>query len=251
MIDVPEKKLNVFLHFRKAGGTRMVNLAIENGEKLWGKHDNGKPCTPFGSTIDLPSFSKEESLQFFEDAIATEISFVSVAGGYSILEAALSHPQVRTICSLRDPTETCLSNYNYDFYLAETHERKLSTYIENRGYSNPFMKSILHGEEYNFSSEESIEKAVEMLQRFDLCIELGHPESDTLLSNHLGWDCFDVKSHSTQGEDRLWKMVNMIKKGRFVRAVLLFLGNKRGTLEEVPLTAIKHDQELMNRLFKE
>ena len=43
----------------------------------------------------------------------------------------------------------------------------------------------------------------------------------------------------------------MIKKGRFVRAVLLFLGNKRGTLEEVPLSAIKHDQELMNRLFKE
>ena len=64
MIDVLEKKLNVFLHFRKAGGTRMVNLAIENGEKLWGKHDNGNPCTPFGSTIDLPSYSKEESLQF-------------------------------------------------------------------------------------------------------------------------------------------------------------------------------------------
>ena len=158
MIDVPEKKLNFFLQFMKAGGTSMVNLAIENGEKLWRKHDNGKPCTPFGSTIDLPSFSKEESLQFFEDAIATEISFVSVAGGYSILEAALSHPQVRTICSLRDPTETCLSNYNYDFYLAETHERKLSTYIENRGYSNPFMKSILHGKSTIFLAKNQLKR---------------------------------------------------------------------------------------------
>ena len=89
-----------------------------------------------------------------------------------------------------------------------------------------------------------------LLQRFDLCIELGHPESDTLLSNHLGWDRFDVKSHSTQGEDRLWKMVNMIKKEGLLGQSFFFLKQK-GTLEEVPLTAIKHDQELMNRLFKE
>ena len=31
-----EKKLNVFLHFRKAGGTRMVNLALANDESLCG-----------------------------------------------------------------------------------------------------------------------------------------------------------------------------------------------------------------------
>ena len=247
---MPEKKLNVFLHFRKAGGTRMVNLALANGESLWDNHDNGKPCDSSGTVIDLTKLTIEQSLNFIEDAISMGKSFISVARGKSFIEAAIRHPQVRTICSLRDPKKTCLSNYNYDYYLAEAHDRNLSDYIQRKQYSNPFTKSILHVGGDDDVKQNSVGKAVSVLQNFDVLIELGHPDSDRLISQHLGWNNFDVKSHSTQAEDRLWKVVNMIKKGRLIRAVTLILGRKRGTLEEVPEATIHLDQELMNRLFK-
>lgn len=245
-----EKKLNVFLHFRKAGGTRMVNLALANDESLWDNHDNGKPCDSSGTVVDLTKLTFEQSLNFFEDAISMGKSFISVGRGKTFIEAAISHPHVRTICSLRNPKKTCLSNYNYDFYLVEAHDKNLSGYLQRKQYSNPFIKSILYeGGDVEFN-QNSVEEAVNILQKFDVLFELGHPDSDTLMSRHLGWRNFDVKSHSTRGEDRLWKVVNMIKKGRVIRAVALMLGQKRGNPEEVPEATISLDQELMRRLFK-
>ena len=228
----------------------MVNLALANGESLWDNHDNGKPCDSSGTVIDLTKMTIEQSLNFIEDAISMGKSFISVARGKSFIEAAIRHPQVRTICSLRDPKKTCLSNYNYDFYLVEAHDRNLSGYIQRTQYSNPYTKSILHGGNDDEFNQQSVGEAVSILQNFDVLIELGHPDSDRLISQHLGWNNFDVKSHSTQAEDRLWKVVNMIKKGRVIRAVTLMLGRKRGTPEEVPEATIHLDQELMNRLFK-
>ena len=100
---------------------------------------------------------------------------------------------------MRDPKKTCLSNYNYDFYLVEAHDRNLSGYVQRKQYWNPFIKSILHEEGDDDFDQKSVGKAVSILQNFDVLIELGHPDSDRLISQHLGWNNFDVKSFSILG----------------------------------------------------
>ena len=242
--------LNFFLHFRKAGGTRIVNLAIANGERLWPRHDNGKPCDEFGATRDLPSMNHSEATDFFNEAIGKKISFVSASGGKELVEAALTHPNVRTICSLRNPGKTCLSNYNYDYYLGLTNERKLSSYLRHAGYSNPFTRSLLDHGNAEYSEEESVNHAIRLLQQFDLLIRLGDLDSDSKTRDETGWAYFDVKSHSTSGEDILWKTYNLLSKGRLIRAFELMSGKKRGNLQDVPTSSIKLDSELMEGLFK-
>ncbi|MED5267809.1 MAG: hypothetical protein VYB00_03190, partial [Candidatus Thermoplasmatota archaeon] len=147
-------RLNFFLHFRKAGGTRIVNLAIANGERLWSIHDNGKPCDESGTTKDLTSMSHSEATDFFNEAIRKKVSFLSAPGGKELVEAALAHPDVRTICSLRNPRKTCLSNYNYDYYLGLTNERRLSSYLYHADYSNPFTRSLLGHENYEHTEKD-------------------------------------------------------------------------------------------------
>ena len=144
----------------------MVNLALANGESLWDNHDNGKPCDSSGTVIDLTKLTIEQSLNFIEDAISMGKSFISVARGKSFIEAAIRHPQVRTICSLRDPKKTCLSNYNYDFYLVEAHDRNLSGYIQRTQYSNPYTKSILHGGNDDEFNQQSVEEGCEYFTEF-------------------------------------------------------------------------------------
>ena len=75
------EEIERFLHFRKAGGTRMVNLALANDESLWDNHDNGKPCSVPGTVVDLTKLTFEQSLNFFEDAISMGKSFISVGRG--------------------------------------------------------------------------------------------------------------------------------------------------------------------------
>ncbi|MFL2953065.1 MAG: hypothetical protein CBD52_005910 [Euryarchaeota archaeon TMED192] len=245
-----DSRLNFFLHFRKAGGTRIVNLAIANGERLWPRHDNGKPCDGSGATIDLSSMNHSDATDFFNEAIGKKISFVSASGGKELVEAALAHPNVRTICSLRNPGKTCLSNYNYDYYLALTNERKLSSYLHHAGYSNPFTISLLGHGHPEHREEESVNEAIRLLQQFDLLIRLGDPDSDSKTRDETGWSNFEVKSHSTSGEDRPWKIYNLMVKGRIIRAFELMSGKKRGNLKDVPINSIKLDSELMERLFE-
>ena len=245
-----DSRLNFFLHFRKAGGTRIVNLAIANGERLWPIHDNGKPCDESGTTKDLSSMSHSEATDFFNQAIRKKVSFVSAPGGKELVEAALAHPDVRTICSMRDPKKTCLSNYNYDYYLGLTNERKLTSYLHHAEYSNPFIRSLFgHGNSAH-REEDSINEAIRLLQQFDLLIRLGDSDSDSKIHDGTGWSNFDVKSHSTSGEDRLWKIYNLLIKGRLIRAFELMLGKKRGNLQEIPANLVKLDSELMDVLFE-
>ena len=243
-------RLNFFLHFRKAGGTRIVNLAIANGERLWPIHDNGKPCDESGTTKDLTSMSHSEATDFFNEAIRKKVSFLSAPGGKELVEAALAHPDVRTICSLRDPRKTCLSNYNYDYYLGLTNERRLSSYLCHADYSNPFTRSLLGHENYEHTEKDSMNEAIRLLQQFDLLIRLGDSDSDSKIHNVTGWSNFDVKSHSTSGEDRLWKIYNLMIRGRLIRAFELMSGKKRGNLQEIPFNSIKLDSELMDGLFE-
>ena len=241
--------LNFFLHFRKAGGTRIVNLAIANNERLWPIHDNGKPCDESGKIRDLSFMNHSEALDFFNEAIERNVTFVSSPGGKEIIKAAIKLPMVRTICSLRNPQKTCLSNYNYDYYLGLTNERKLSSYLRNTEYSNPFTRSILGHEYSGKEDEESINETFTLLHQFDLLIRLGDSDSDFKTHEKTGWSVFDVKSHSTSGEDRLWKSYNLITKGRLIRAIELMLGKQRGNLNDIPNDCIKLDSELMRRLF--
>ena len=243
-------RLLFFLHFRKAGGTRIVNLAIENGERLWPIHDNGKPCDESGTAKDLTSMSYSEATDFFNEAKKKKVSFVSAPGGKELVEAALAHPNVRTICSLRNPGKTCLSNYNYDYYLGLTNERKLTSYLHHAGYSNPFTRSLLGHGNSEHNEEDSVNEAIRLLQQFDLLIRLGDSDSDYKTRDETGWSNFDVKSHSTSGEDRLWKTYNLMSKGRQIRAFQLMSGKKRGNLQDVPADSIKLDSVLMERLFK-
>tara|TARA_B100000614_G_C14551467_1_gene494126 strand:- start:829 stop:1578 length:750 start_codon:yes stop_codon:yes gene_type:complete len=243
-------RLNFFLHFRKAGGTRIVNLAIANGERLWPIHDNGKPCDDSGTTKDLTSMSHSEATDFFNEAIRKKVSFLSAPGGKELVEAALAHPDVRTICSLRDPRKTCLSNYNYDYYIGLTNERRLSSYLYHADYSNPFTRSLLGHENYEHTEKDSMNEAIRLLQQFDLLIRLGDSDSDSKIHNVTGWSNFDVKSHSTSGEDRLWKIYNLMIRGRLIRAFELMSGKKRGNLQEIPFNSIKLDSELMDGLFE-
>ena len=243
-------RLNFFLHFRKAGGTRIVNLAIANGERLWPIHDNGKPCDESGTTKELTSMSHSEATDFFNEAIRKKVSFLSAPGGKELVEAALAHPDVRTICSLRNPRKTCLSNYNYDYYLGLTNERRLSSYLYHADYSNPFTRSLLGHENYEHTEKDSMNEAIRLLQQFDLLIRLGDSDSDSKIHNVTGWSNFDVKSHSTSGEDRLWKIYNLMIKGRLIRAFELMSGKKRGNLQEIPFNSIKLDSELMDGLFE-
>ena len=245
-----DSRLNFFLHFRKAGGTRIVNLAIANSETLWSRHDNGKPCDESGTAKNLTSMDHSTATDFFNRAIERKVSFMSAPGGKELVEAALNHPNVRTICSLRDPVRTCLSNYNYDYYLGLTNERNLTSYLLNNEYSNPFIESLLgHG---NLGQREGdlVTEAVRILQQFDLLIRLGDSDSDSKIRNETGWSNFDVKSHSTSGEDKLWKIYNLISRGRLIRALELMSEKKRGNLQDVPPHSIEHDSELMKRLFE-
>ncbi len=242
-------RLNVFLHFRKAGGTRIVNLASANGENLWEDHDNGKPCDPFGSVIDLPNMNEADATEFLDQAMEKGVSFISVAGGRDFIEAALNHGSVTTICSLRDPIKTCISNYNYDYYLANANDSTIQSYVHTRGYENPYIRSFYSGhDEFNLDIGE-VDRVVNILSRFDLLIQLGHPDSDRSIEETLGWKNFDVKSHSTSGEDRLWKIFNLLRKGKILRAVSLVTGKKRGLSSDVPVESVRYDQMLMERLF--
>tara|TARA_B100001113_G_scaffold302655_1_gene262206 strand:+ start:2956 stop:3747 length:792 start_codon:yes stop_codon:yes gene_type:complete len=245
-----DSRLNFFLHFRKAGGTRIVNLAIANGETLWPRHDNGKPCDESGITKDLSSMNHLDATDFFNEAIRKKITFVSASGGKELVEAALNHPNVRTICSLRNPGKTCLSNYNYDYYLGLTNERKLPSYLHRTEYSNPFTRSLLGHGNSGHREEEPVNEAIRLLQQFDLLIRLGDSDSDSKTRDETGWSNFDVKSHSTSGEDRLWKIYNLMIKGRLIRAFELMSGKKRGNLQDIPSNSIKLDSELMERLFE-
>lgn len=225
-------------------------MAIANGERLWPIHDNGKPCDESGTTKDLTSMSHSEATDFFNEAIRKKVSFLSAPGGKELVEAALAHPDVRTICSLRDPRKTCLSNYNYDYYIGLTNERRLSSYLYHADYSNPFTRSLLGHENYEHTEKDSMNEAIRLLQQFDLLIRLGDSDSDSKIHNVTGWSNFDVKSHSTSGEDRLWKIYNLMIRGRLIRAFELMSGKKRGNLQEIPFNSIKLDSELMDGLFE-
>ncbi|MBF2033961.1 MAG: sulfotransferase family 2 domain-containing protein [Leptolyngbyaceae cyanobacterium T60_A2020_046] len=178
-----------FQHFHKAGGTSIVNLAIENGETLYPKHRNGNPAMPSGKPIRPWQFSDRELTDFIDDCERQGVTFVATEWRLPNPTILANDPRVKLVTCLRDPLRRFVSNFYYDLYYGSTQARDLASYVGSKGEFSMFNYYCRILAQHNRAalevSAEEFQAAQRVLEQFDCTVILENGFES--LGNALGW----------------------------------------------------------------
>ncbi|MBL8446425.1 MAG: hypothetical protein JNJ44_03315 [Zoogloeaceae bacterium] len=204
-----------FQHFHKAAGTSVIEMARQNGEQFFPRHENGNPLDAAGRPIPLWQFSPDELLAFVDDCQSQGVSFVATEWGVPHLECLAADPRVRLVTCLRDPLKRLVSNYYYDLYGGHTEARSLEAYPESGpdAFCHPnYYCHMLGAEACEAAAAGStpFQRAQARLALFDYCgtVEAGLDR----LARALGWQAADVRENTSDAG--AGQLVNDLLKGR-------------------------------------
>lgn len=221
---VPEQ-LIWFLHFHKAGGTTVVELAQKNGERLFTPHANGAPLGDDGKPIDVSMMSSDELAKFVDACKASRISFVASEFHTPDLDYLAGRGDVRLITVVRDPLARYISNFDFDRYFDFNNARRLADYAQGstRAMCRPnyYCNTLLgRHESPRPLTEADLQEAQRRLALFDLVIHLGEKCAFARLDT-IGWHITEMQANSMKPDLRnafgAWRNPPLVLRRLFFR----------------------------------
>lgn len=187
------KRLVWYLHFHKAGGSSLVQLASVNGENLYPINGNGNPRDANGKDVRTWEMSKEGLDWFIDDALKSGVSFVASEWGVPDLEVLAAREDVVTVCIVRDPVSRIISNFKFDFYRPfESSSRSIAEYTDHYivpwTHSNYYTRMLLGGKwRIDDSDERKLELAQREISLIDVVAPLEASDAYDRIGDVIGW----------------------------------------------------------------
>ncbi len=209
-----------FLHFHKAGGSSLVELARRNGETFYPRSANGNPMSPDGKTIRLWELGPEGLETFVQEARDAGVSFVASEWGVPDLAVLSGIPQLVTVTVLRDPVARLLSNFAFDYAHGFTQARSLREYRNHHTalytLDNYYCRQVLGSAWVEDGDPHALlETAGSRLARVDhvALLEGAYPFEG--IREALGWQVDGPHQNSSIGQaERMKRSLRMAGRGR-------------------------------------
>lgn len=200
-----------FQHMHKVAGTTIVQMAANNGLRMYPSHLNGNPAftqhemdtgvkngksiTSFRpNSIEIPiyNYGKQQLNEFIDDAINRGVEFIGCEWQFPSEIAYRS--DVFYMTCIRNPWERFMSNYNYDHGELPNLYPSLEDWMykcQDKFYARDnYYTSILAGldESYNGPiTKEHYAKAITNLKQFNLVTILEDPDMFHKIEFATGW----------------------------------------------------------------
>jgi hypothetical protein len=177
----------LFMHFHKAGGTTINSMA--NKMKKFTQNKNGNPYM----NNELIRFWEYKNTEFenFKKYIKTnQIEFLCMEWGHFKYFNDINTSDITLITCFRDPYERYISNINYD--KSNNSQKYTSNNIKYDGVyvnfnkMNYYVRMLcgLYDELDVEMTEEHLEKAKRVLDRYDAILILENPDSFKLIEKY-------------------------------------------------------------------
>ncbi|SEJ40128.1 hypothetical protein [Demequina mangrovi] len=193
--------LTWFVHFRKAGGTSLAQLAEINGERLPAHHRGANPVDTDGRFERVWELSPEGLSALVDTYEASGVTFVATEWGMPALDTLIADPRVRLVTLIRDPIARMTSNYTYDHFLGDTRARSIRGYCADRSHGHTqhnYYSRMLLRERWatDVAPAESARQALAVLDGFDVVQVLEAPNAMGAVADALGWASGDLHANS-------------------------------------------------------
>jgi len=183
--------LTWFLHFHKAGGSSLVELARRNGETFPPLHDNGNPKDEDGKALRTWDLSAPGLDAYLDDLIGRGVTFAASEWGTPDLDALAARDDVRLVAMLREPVARVVSNFVYDVLSGYTTAKDIRGYVdhhlESHTRSNYYVRMLTARDWREDLPEEMLELATRRLAEVDHVAILEAPDAFERLAEELGW----------------------------------------------------------------
>lgn len=192
-----------FVHFHKAGGSTLVRLARENGEKLYPNHANGNPLHRDGKDVRTWEMSAEALDRFVDESIEMGVTFVASEWFVPNLEVLAARDDVVLITLIRDPVTRFGSNYAFDRRHGFTRKKTLEGYLDDpyelHAQAN-FYTRALSGSSWRIDTaeESKLAMAEERLRLIDLVAPLEAPDVYRRVCSILGWEFREIHEKNSR-----------------------------------------------------
>lgn len=185
------RRLCWFQHFHKAGGSSVVALAQQNGERLYPGHANGSPLSPTGHPLPLERYDASALSRFVDHCLDEGVTFVASEWGCPDLKTLAARRDVVLVTCLRDPLERLVSNYIYDTLHRYERTMPISAY-----YPSPFIafrqadycvRMLCEGVGVRATGPLALQGAKDALGLIDVCAILEADDPFAPIARALGW----------------------------------------------------------------
>ena len=218
------ERLIWFMHFHKAAGSSVVELARRGGERFPDRHENGNPCDERGRA-DRPWELSTAGLHRYIDGLRADgITFVASEWGVPDTSVLAARDDVTSITVVREPVARIVSNFRYDLAIgaygagaAPSLAEYVDHHVASHTWSNYYTRMLL-GTDWvaDLDPTELIDRAWERLSRMDEVVRLEDPNWQSRLAARTGWSGDPVRIHQTDADwrTRLRKAAGGLRAGR-------------------------------------
>jgi len=200
-----DKELIVFLHFKKAAGSFIVKNFLNNGFKLHNPNKNGNPYNKRGEEVEFWNYSKKEFDRWINKIKKNRVNFIACEWNF-FKPPIDNYSGIHLITCLRDPYNRLISNYKFDVmnYGKSNYKYKnIKNYVNNavepaRSFTfnkpnyyirmpNYYIRMLcgLGDKPDEIITENHLEYAKKVLEKFHTIVILEIPESFNLLKRYL------------------------------------------------------------------
>ncbi len=217
-----------FIHFHKAGGTSIVDLAQANRERFWPRHLNGNPVDDQGQQIKLWKYSDRELRHFIDQCQNRQVTFVATEWAMPNLRVLGHDRRIKLITCLRDPLARYVSNFYFDLHHGFTPARNLRQYKDTRERTitmfNYYCRILSHIDNDPIPiNKNHYERAQTAVKLFYHCAILEYGLKS--LADSLDWQYSEF--HSNSSGFRWRQIIGNLIRGRFNLVWLQIIRQKK------------------------
>jgi hypothetical protein len=189
--------LTWFLHFHKAGGTTVVELARRNGEILHDPNLNGCPLTANRKVLRLWERSREGLHDYLDAAVNSGVTFVASEWGVPDLQVLGERSDVRVVTVIRDPIRRIISNFQFDRKYGYSEWHSLAAWVDHpvktHTFSNYYTRMLArHDWRDDAPAEELVAAAWRNLLLVDSAVILEQQDWVGAFCQRLGWRPYKI-----------------------------------------------------------
>jgi hypothetical protein len=194
--------LTWFLHFHKAGGTSVVELARRNGEVLHDPNLNGSPLSPDRKVLRLWERSGQGLHDYLDAALDAGVTFVASEWGVPDLEVLAERPDARVVTVMRDPIRRIVSNFQFDQKYGYSEWHSLSAWVDHpvktHTFSNYYTRMLARHEwREDAPADEMTAAAWRNLLLVDNVVLMDQPDWVATLCKRLGWYPYEIHENAS------------------------------------------------------
>ncbi|WP_062387828.1 hypothetical protein [Demequina iriomotensis] len=229
MTGSSNRRLAVFLHFHKAGGSSVVELARRNGERFHSPHVNGNPLDAHGK-IHRPWDLSDRGLDAYVDTLLDEgVTFLATEWAVPTLEVLRGRPDVQVVTVIREPVARLVSNFRYDRAKGYTEHTDVLSFVDDHialHTSTDYYTKMLLGRRWweDAPREDQLDAAEARLAHVDAVGVLEAPGWVEDICATLGWEPSAVSSnpHRASLPSRAKSAARYLGSGRLDLAARMF-----------------------------